>query len=62
MGNPNVMLNFIYYSVSEKVIFYRNVNDKVFGNVLNPTPDLTEVENNWGQSKLKSTEIIINLP
>ena len=44
MSNPNVMLNFIYYSVSEKVIFYRNVNDKLFGNVLYPTPDVTEVD------------------
>ena len=44
MSNPKVVLDFIYNPVSEKVIFYRNVNDKLFGNVLYPTPDVTEVD------------------
>lgn len=44
MSKPNVLINFVYNSVPEKVIFYRNVNDKVFGNALYPTPDVTEVD------------------
>ncbi len=44
MRKPIVVLDFIYNSVSEKVIFYRNVNDKFFGNVLFSKPDVTSVE------------------
>ena len=44
MSNPKVVLDFIYNPVSEKVIFYRNVNDKLFGNVLYATPDVSSVE------------------
>jgi hypothetical protein len=44
MSNPNVLLNFVYNSVPEKVIFYRNVNNKVFGNALYPAPDVTQAE------------------
>jgi len=44
MRKPIVVLDFIHHSVSEKVIFYRNVNDKLFGNVLYATPDVSSVE------------------
>ena len=43
MSNPKVVLDFIYNPVSEKVIFYRNVNDKLFGNVLYPTKDKSKI-------------------
>lgn len=44
MSKHNVVLDFIYIPVSEKVTFYRNVNNKLFGNVLFPTPDVTEAD------------------
>jgi hypothetical protein len=44
MRKPIVVLDFIHYSVSEKVTFYRNVNDKLFGNLIYATPDVTAAE------------------
>ena len=44
MRKPSVVLDFIYHSVSEKVVFYRNVNDKLFGNVLYATPDVSAAD------------------
>ena len=44
MRKTTVVLDFIPFPVSEKVSFCRNVNDRLFGNALYPTPDVTLVE------------------
>jgi len=54
MRKTTVVLNFIPYAVSEKVSFCRNVNDKLFGNALYPTPDVTLVDANAAVDALES--------
>ncbi len=44
MRKTTVVLDFIPYAVSGKVTFCRNVNDKLFGNALYPSPDVTLVD------------------
>ena len=54
MKKITVVLDFIPYAVSEKVTFCRNVNDKLFGNALYPTPDVTLVDANAAVDALES--------